>query len=72
MQNGVPTSTLLRVLSVILLKPKCIVWDGADACPDWDKIMTMTMKMADLDRFAWNHIRLDRTNPEHWEYSGPS
>jgi hypothetical protein len=71
MHNGAPTSTLLRVLAVILHSPT-IIWDGADSCPDWEKVMSMAAKISDAGRWAWDHFRLDRTNPEHWEYVGPS
>ncbi len=71
MDNGVPTSTLLRVLA-LTLNHDTIIWDGADDCPDWEKLMTAMVKISDADHFKWSHFKIDRNDPEIWEYIGPA
>ena len=71
MDNGVPTSTLLRVLAVTL-NSDTIIWDGADDCPDWKKLMTVMIKVSDATHFKWSHFEIDRNAPESWEYIGPA
>jgi hypothetical protein len=61
------TSALLRVVSVIL-KSEMVTWDNADRSPDFEKVMSMVTRVSDTGRFSWNQIRIDRDDPEPWEF----
>ena len=63
------TSGLLRLLSVIL-KSGVIVWDDADQSPDLVKVTSMAAKISDSGRFSWDQVRIDRDDPESWEFVG--
>jgi len=32
------------------------------------KVLSMGARISDRRRFSWGEIKLDRTNPESWEY----
>ena len=69
MADKLNTSGLLRLLSVIL-KSKVIVWDDADQSPDLVKVTSMATEISDSDRFSWDQVRIDRDDPESWEFVG--
>lgn len=69
MDRGANTSTLLRILAVVL-NSQVVVWDGADASPDLEKVLEMGASINDAGRFSWDQIHIDRQNPETWEFVG--
>jgi hypothetical protein len=69
MDRGVTTSKLLRVLSV-MLNSQVIVWDAADSSPDLEKILRLAAHINEVGRFSWDQVRVDRRNPESWEFIG--
>lgn len=69
MDRGATTSTLLRILSV-MLNSQMVVWDGTDSSPDLEKVLAMGIHINDTGRFAWDQVRIDRTNPESWQFVG--
>jgi hypothetical protein len=62
----VNTSALLRILSIVLNREP-IMWNIEGACPDRDKVLSLAAQIADHG-FSWDRVRLDRADPERWEY----
>jgi hypothetical protein len=62
------TSGLLCLLSA-MVNHKTLIGDDAEQSPDLEKVMAMAVGISDHG-FAWDAIRLDRANPESWEYVG--
>ena len=69
MEQRTTTSTLLRVLS-FTLNCTTILWENADKCPDWERVILMLGAISDGNRFSWDDFRIERSNPESWEYDG--
>lgn len=65
----VTTSTLLHLMAGALTT-KLVVWDDADKSPDLMKVLSMADRIGKTSRFSWGDIKLDRTDPEQWEYVG--
>jgi hypothetical protein len=63
----VTTSTLLHLMAGALTT-KLVLWDEADKSPDLVKVLSMADKIDRTRRFSWGDIKLDRTDPEKWEY----
>ena len=67
MNRSVTTSTFLRIMAVIL-NSGLVIWDHADDCPDFEKILSIIGSIADSESFSWDQIRISRSNPEKWKY----
>ena len=65
----VTTSTMLHLMAGALTT-KLVVWDDADKSPDLMKVLSMANRIDRKRRFSWGDIKLDRTDPEKWEYVG--
>lgn len=70
LDGPVTTSTLLRVLAASV-NNRVLIWDDADLCPDFQKLMSMLVKIDAVNGFSWSDFRIDRADPEKWQYVGP-
>ena len=64
--RSVNTSALLRILSLIL-NEDVLMWNVDGDCPDRDKVLSVAGQIRD-DGFSWDRVRLDRADPEQWQY----
>ena len=69
MNRCITTSTFLRIMAVIL-NSQLVIWDNADDCPDFEKILSIVGSIADSESFSWDQIRISRSNPEKWKFVG--
>lgn len=70
LDGPVNTSTLLRVLAASV-NHKILIWDDADLCPDYGKMLATYVKINDAGGFNWSDFMIDRAAPESWRYVGP-
>lgn len=60
------TSMLFRLLAAAV-NSHILIWDDADLCPEHEKVLSTFMRIND-DGFSWPDFRVDRSDPEKWEY----
>jgi hypothetical protein len=69
LKRPMTTSALLVLLSAVV-NSKTLIWDDAERSANLEKVGNMLLCIGDTGRFSWDHISLNRDDPESWEYVG--